>query len=306
MNPTKEPIRPVQDVLSESRLLNIVKSPTKTLLEKFELIEKFAKNRRISFIDTLKYIRLALVSQKNGGVRYPKLITTLQSAYNVLNPPVPVLSSKGEYVEMGDGLKWATCNLGASKPQDNGDYYAWAETSVKYTGLSPLTWKQGVVRGYWSDSYKYNSPDGSLNSFIANKYTQSDGKTVLDPADDAARVILKGNWRLPTKAEWNRLLDKNNFTWTYVNVGDVKGYIVTSKVKGYEGNKIFLPAASDFFETCHRFKGENVFRGCYWSSTSEKDQKYYHLAHSLCFADSFIDVCQDYRYLGKSVRPVFK
>lgn len=306
MSPTKQPIRPVQEFLSESRLLNTVKSQTKTLLEKFELIEKYAKANRISFVDTLKYIRIALLSRKDGSSRYPLLITALQSAISKLSPSVPVLSSSGNYVEMGDGLKWATCNLGASKPQDNGDYYAWAETAVKYTKLSPLTWKQGVVRGYWSDSYKYNNPDGSLNSFNATKYTQSDGKTVLDLADDAARVTLKGNWRLPTKAEWNKLLDKNNFTWTFVNQGDIHGYIVTSKVKGYEGNKIFLPAASEFFETCHRFKGEEVYRGCYWASTSEKEQTYYHMADSLCFSDSFAKVCQDIRYLGKTVRAVCK
>ena len=123
-----------------------------------------------------------------------------------------------EYVDLGlpSGLKWATCNVGATTPEEYGDYFAWGEVKPKTT--------------YNLDTYKYY--DGS--NFT--KYTGSD-KTVLDPEDDAATANWGGAWRMPTKAEQDELRTKCKWDWTTQN--GVNGY----KVTGPNGNSIFLPAA---------------------------------------------------------------
>ena len=307
MSPIKNRIGSSLLLAKEYEVLRKAVSSGKTsMLEKFLLIEKAAKARSIDFRDTLQLIRLAIKSQTNGDTLFPKIILRLNSIISKLNKAnaKPDLSSSGEYVEMGDGLKWATCNLGASKPEQTGDYYAWGETAPHHSSLNPLTWKAGKEAGYWADTYKYAlKKEGQNYAYVATKYNKSDGKTVLESADDAARTVLKGNWRIPTEAEWKKLLDKNNFTWTLVNSGNIQGYIVTSKVKGYEGNKIFLPAASDFMNTHLRYKGEEI-RGCYWSSSRVPSGSQDFSAYYLSFADSYMGVCGGIRYMGLIIRPV--
>ena len=152
-----------------------------------------------------------------------------------------------KYVEMGDGLKWATCNLGAANPMDYGNYYAWGETATKST--------------YDWDTYAFN-PSGDGNTFT--KYTTSDAQ--LDASDDAARQNWGGTWRMPTRAEMEALTNTTNFTWTwttdYLGTG-VAGMIVTSKVSGFVGNSIFLPAAGYINNTGVGMAGS---LGDYWAS----------------------------------------
>ena len=127
------------------------------------------------------------------------------------------------FVEMGDGLKWATMNVGAKKIDDGGDYFAWGETETK--------------ESYSWVTYKYGTNGDNLT-----KYNASDGKVTLEPDDDAARVNWKGTWRIPTLAEWETLSNIGKFNWEYS--AEKGGYTVTSKISGYEGNSIFLPCAS--------------------------------------------------------------
>ncbi len=124
-----------------------------------------------------------------------------------------------EYVDLGlpSGLKWAKCNLGASKPSDYGDYYAWGETTTK----TEYSW----------DTYKW----GTENNLT--KYNDTDGKTTLDPEDDAATAKLGAPWRMPTSDELEELQDKCFWTWTTQD--GVDGY----KFEGPNGNTIFLPGA---------------------------------------------------------------
>jgi hypothetical protein len=156
-----------------------------------------------------------------------------------------------EYVEMGDGLKWATVNVGATTPQGYGDYFAWGETAAK----SDYSW----------DTY-FDTTDGGATF---TKYVK-DGKTVLDPENDAARANWGGSWRMPTNAEWTALKAAANFTWTwtadYEGTG-IAGRIVTSKVSGYEGNSIFLPAAGLRDGAGWYLDYEPGSNGDYWSST---------------------------------------
>ena len=109
-----------------------------------------------------------------------------------------------EYVDLGLSVKWATCNVGADRPEDYGDYYAWGETATKSY--------------YWYDNYEtYNQNIGDIKG----------------TSRDVAHVKWGGNWRMPTKAEFRELIDKCDWEW------DGDGYIVT----GPNGNSIFLPAA---------------------------------------------------------------
>ena len=124
-----------------------------------------------------------------------------------------------EYVDLGlpSGTLWATCNIGASKPEDYGDYFAWGETRPK--------------RDYGWSTYKYSSV-GKLT-----KYTQEDSLTVLRPEDDAATANWGGGWCTPSKAQWDELLANTTNQWTTQN--GKKGYLFASK----NDQSLFLPAA---------------------------------------------------------------
>ncbi len=170
------------------------------------------------------------------------------------------------YVDLGLSVKWAACNVGASSPEDYGNYYAWGETEAKS---------------------EYN---------LVNSKTE--GKVIGDisgnPLYDAARANWGGTWRMPTKAEFDELLNKCKWEWT--TQGGKKGY----RVIGPNGNSIFLPAAGRRSDSSLDYAGINGF---YWSSTpdSSTDIEYGHRI-------SFNRVCPtmgwNYRLYGFPVRPV--
>ena len=187
-----------------------------------------------------------------------------------------------KYVDLGLSVKWATMNVGATTPEDYGDYFAWGETSTKSTYD-------------WSTYFDTN--DGG-NTFT--KYNNEGGKTVLDLADDAAHVNLGGSWRMPTQAEWQELHD--NCTWTWTTQNGINGYKVTSKKAGYTGKFIFLPAAGDRYGSGLINVGSN---GGYWSSSLNEDGSSF--AWSLYFdsdGHGLYGGDGGRRYFGLSVRPV--
>ena len=183
-----------------------------------------------------------------------------------------------EYVDLGlpSGLLWATCNVGANSPEEYGNYYAWGETTTK------------------SDYSSSNCPtDGLSNSELQSQgYIDSNGN--LTPQHDAATANWGGDWRMPTRAEQEELL--NNCTWTWTTQNGVKGYKVTSKVNS---NYIFLPAAG-------RRYGSSLYNadgdGDYWSSTPYESYSIY--AYYLYFDSSNHKMNDAYRFNGRSVRPV--
>ena len=186
------------------------------------------------------------------------------------------------YVDLGlpSGLKWATCNVGANKPEEYGDCYAWGETEPKTT----YNW-----------STYFDTTDGG-STFT--KYT-TDGKTVLDLADDAARANWGGAWRMPTDAEWTELRENCEWTWTddYNGTG-VKGRIVTSN---NNGNSIFLPAAG--FRYNDDLYSTGIY-GYYWSSSLNTDSP--NTAWNVYFLSDNMYRYYYNRYYGQSVRPVLK
>ena len=132
-------------------------------------------------------------------------------------------------VDLGLSVKWATCNVGATKPEEYGNRYAWGETKPRTTyNVTNYKWGNG---SFASPSYTKYCTDRS--------YGTVDNKTVLELVDDAARANWGGAWRMPTNAEWTELF--NNCTWTWIddyNGTGVKGLIVTSKINE---NSIFFP-----------------------------------------------------------------
>ena len=200
---------------------------------------------------------------------------------------------KYEFVDLGLSVKWATFNVGATRPEEYGDYYAWGETEPK-TNYSWSTYK------YCNGSYSTLTKYCNNSSYGNNGFT--DTKTTLDPDDDVAHVKWGGDWRMPTVGEFVELL--NNCTWTWTTLSDVKGYgvkgyRVTSKKSGYTDRSIFLPAAGYRSDT--GLIGVGSY-GLYWSSllytVSPVEAKYVY------FNSDDRDTYHDYRGLGLSVRPV--
>lgn len=204
------------------------------------------------------------------------------------------------YVDLGLSVKWATCNLGASKPEGYGEYYAWGETEPYYSSQDPLTWKEGKGDGYRWASYKWS--DGSYTSLnkynTESKYGNVDDKTVLEEADDVARVLLGGNWRIPTDAEWTEL--RTECTWTATTQNGMPGYKVTGKANG---NSIFLPCAG-YRDGKSQTADERG--GYYWSSSLDTGFPYNAWRVYFGSYDSSKSVCRcsGIRYIGFSVRPV--
>ena len=206
--------------------------------------------------------------------------------------PVP------EAVDLGLSIKWASFNLGATKPEEYGDYYAWGEAEPYYSSQDPLIWNEGKEAGYDWPSYKYcmgteaySMTKYCTDSHYGNGY--SDTKIVLDPEDDAAHVNLGGNWRMPTDAEWTEL--RENCTWTWITQNGVNGRLVTA----INGNSIFLPAAG-----CRDFTDLNLVGlfGDYWSSSLDTNSPF--SAWDGSFGSGDVRRSSLIRSHGYSVRPV--
>ena len=189
-----------------------------------------------------------------------------------------------EYVDLGLSVKWATCNVGATKPEEYGYYFAWGETTPKST--------------YNWSTYKYCNGDlYSMTKYCEDSYFGTvDNKTTLELSDDAARVNWGGSWRMPTRAEYKELLDTSNCSWTWTTQNGVNGRKVTSKKNG---NSIFLPAAGyRSYDDLYDAGGY----GYYWSSSL-----YTYVNYDACgvyFHSDYVDWNDYGRCYGRSVRAV--
>ena len=201
--------------------------------------------------------------------------------------------SEMEYVDLGLSVKWATCNLGASKPTEYGGYYQWAGTKdVSDTGIY-LDWSNCP---YHTGS---DNQSGWTKYNTESSYGTVDNKTVLESMDDVASVALGGKWRMPTYEEWSELCNTDNCSWTWTTIDGVNGYKVRSKKSGYTDNWIFLPAADFRYNDYHEVAGSI---GYYWSSSLSTDCPDY--AYSVSFDSGDFGGDDYYRYLGQPVRPV--
>ena len=184
--------------------------------------------------------------------------------------------------DLPSGTLWATCNVGANSPEKYGFYFAWGETEPK----SKYDWS----------TYKWcNGSETTLTKYITySSYGTVDNKTVLDLADDAARMNWGGNWRMPTREEFQELSE--NCTWTWTTQNGVNGYKVTSQSNG---SSIFLPAAG--YRGGTRLNDAGTI-GHFWSSSLDAGEL--SSAWLECFVSGSYGVPVGYRYYGRSVRPV--
>ncbi len=192
-----------------------------------------------------------------------------------------------EFVDLGlpSRLLWATCNIGASKPEEYGDYFAWGETEGYNGDKKTFNWS----------NYKWcNGSPSTLTKYCTSSEDGTvDNKTVLEASDDAAAANWGGSWRMPTDTELTEL--RTNCIWTQTTLNDVDGY----NVVGPNGNSIFLPAAGYRDYSNLYYAGTY---GSYWSSSIGTTDSGY--AYSLSF-DSNSQYYDYYgRCIGQSVRPV--
>ena len=206
-------------------------------------------------------------------------------------------------LDLPSGTLWADRNVGASAPEEYGNYYAWGETDPKEV----CDW-----------STYFDTEDGG-NTF--QKYNLAEGgKTVLDPEDDAASVALGGDWRMPTLAEQYELSSNCYWVWTSTYGGkSVNGYIVykakADADKGVQVTSYGTPSSAYSVETdAHVFLpaagsryGAGLYDagsyGYYWSRSLREGSADY--AYELDFGPDYMDwnCCCGRRY-GLSVRPV--
>ena len=219
--------------------------------------------------------------------------TTVDGGYTATCTVTVSYSDTGnhEYVDMGEGQLWATCNVGADNPWDYGDYFAWGETTPK----SEYTWS----------NYRYGDSPNSLTKYVLyDSYGTIDYKGVLLADDDAATQIWGEDWRIPTSAEWRNLLDKEKYLWNYTtdyNGTGIPGYTIKSLETE---NSIFLPLAGaygvDDDGNVGLFSKDQM--GIYWSSSlvSECDKA----ASLLLFGQYSQQINPSLRYGGLPIRPI--
>lgn len=189
----------------------------------------------------------------------------------------------------GKPIYWGRTNLGAdiTKPEDPGKYFAWGETTGFLSSEShTFDWNNySLCLGSDKTLQKYNT-----NSYYGNV----DNVRTLIPEDDAAYQSLGGNWRIPTKEEFDQLLEQ--CTWTWTAISGVLGY----KVTGSNGNYIFLPAASSRLENA--LGNGNLG---YYSSSSLLNDDFPTECNILYFTPSEKKTQGEDRYRGYTIRPVY-
>ncbi len=209
-----------------------------------------------------------------------------------------------EAVDLGLSVKWASFNLGATSPGEFGEYFAWGETEPYYSSRDPLVWKPGKEDGYSFSSYKWCTSSSLFRSFTKYCYepiygynSETDGKTVLDPEDDAAQANLGGQWRTPTDAEFGELV--NACSWENTSMDGARGW----KVTGPNGSWIFLPYAGLWNRLNLLGVGSSAD---YWSSSLSTIgvQKWTANALALIFIRD-LELQNSNRCDGMSVRPVY-
>lgn len=255
-----------------------------------------ATNKNISFSSSRESV--ATVSQDGivEAVSAGKAIVTVttEDGKYKANCTVTVNAAYQELIDLGLSVKWASCNLGATKPEDYGGYYQWAGLEDVTDKSICLDWNHCPYHSALDENpgwAKYNTlPDRGTVDY----------KNVLDPEDDVAHIRLGGNWRMPTEEEWQELKNTSNCSWTWTTINGINGYKVQSKKAGFTDNWIFLPAAGS---RIGYVLSDNGFVGIYWSSSLfsyDSDS-----AIALPFSSGGVSQNGSLRFNGVSIRPVF-
>ena len=222
-----------------------------------------------------------------------------------------------EYVDLGLSVKWATVNLGASSPEEFGDYYAWGETKAYGQEDQSNANNYSYTSSYTKDNYSVNTYKWYDNS--TEKYTKYctnsstgivDNKIILEKEDDAAYVNLGENWRMPSLSEFEELRNSDNCSWTWYDetnteYNGVRGYKIQSLKPGYTDKYIFLPVSRV------RREGQQWTKGCgYWTSSLYQYNWGAHVERINAYASSDWGYIEDNDYSygrsnGYNIRPVY-
>lgn len=233
-------------------------------------------NKKLELLEVLKITLSSLA--KNAGTRTPEEIE-YELKYGV-----------HEYVDLGlpSGTLWATYNIGASSPEEVGNYYAWGETAPKadnvysYAAYSLCNGSSTTMTKYCTDS----------------KYGTVDNLTELEAADDAATVNWGSEWQMPSSDQVVELFNSSYTTKEWTTVNGVNGYKVTSKISGYTDKSIFIPVSG--YRTSANL--ELTTNGCYWTRSLNKSQN--NCAYFMNISSSYAQTSVSYRQWGRPIRPV--
>ena len=207
-----------------------------------------------------------------------------------------------DWIDLGlpSGVLWASHNVGANKPDEFGDHFAWGETEPK------SEYRIGNYRYFDGDK---NHITKYCNNPIYGKDGYTDSLTVLEPMDDVATIKWGSGARTPTMDEWYELME--NTMGKVDTLNGVSGYRFTAP----NGNSIFLPAAGAYmggqFEDREDFSPDwlkeltnaNEF-GYYWASTLHPSFPMGIIAFFCSPVGCYVQGYTGGRYMGFSVRPV--
>ena len=232
------------------------------------------------------------VEQKDGTIVRYDVENVKQVYYEEAGVTVSGKIGDYTYVDLGlrSGLKWATFNVGATKPEEYGDYLAWGE-------------KEPKERYDFSTYILCGGDYDKMNKYCTkSKFGTVDNRTVLMSEDDAATLNWGVDWRMPTDKELNELIEGCTWVWVedYEGTGVSGGYGTSKK----NGNTIFLPAAGWIIESYpySDYEGKECL---YWSSSLYNDyQDHAHIFVML--SNGYMKVEQTPRNRGLSVRAVAK
>ncbi|MBQ9560471.1 MAG: Ig-like domain-containing protein [Bacteroidaceae bacterium] len=215
-----------------------------------------------------------------GGVTATCAITVTS---NKLSDP----SADYDFVDLGlpSGTLWATCNVGATSPEQFGNYFAWGETSTKesYNNWGSYKWCNGSATTL--TKYCTVSKNGTV-----------DNLTELEVEDDAATANWGRNWLTPSEEQVEELLNSEYTSTEWTTLNGVAGRLITSNSNG---NSIFLPAAGCITGTS---LVQTDIQCYYWTRNNVEDTPYN--AYFMRFRSNVVDVIRNPRYTGLTVRPV--
>ena len=197
-----------------------------------------------------------------------------------------VVEEEHEWVDLGlpSGTLWATCNVGASSPEELGSYFAWGETATKdFYDWSTYKW--------CNNNYMKMTKYCTVSNYGNDGFV--DNKTELDLEDDAAYVNWGPSWRIPSYEQFEELCTSCTSLWTQHN--GVNGLMFT----GPNGNNLFLPATGMLWGKGLGGVGAD---GYYWSRTL---YNYPNDAFILIFKSNVLSYWDcSYRSIGLTVRAV--
>ncbi len=200
---------------------------------------------------TMNENHVSLLPSKSGYIHIPQ--SESYNGWSRSNNP-----NWHDYVDLGlpSGLLWATCNIGANSPEEYGDYFAWGEV-IGYNGGKT---------NFTPDNYKYMSSRMLTKYCVDSRVGTIDNLTQLEPMDDAAFCNWKGKWRMPTKEDYEELI--NNCTISFTTFNGVAGFLLTGK----NSKTIFFPSSGHRIAEKVSQTGDNV--AWYWSATLVTPQNY--------------------------------